>query len=395
MSWTVPAPSISAASLLTTDNEKNKQSFYEIILSIGRGCEALERDLRALEATKLSINFKESIREFFLALLFHAHIIFAPTVEEILGFVDQNLLPREMLPTIEEAQRVNDLLVADVRIQIRKSIKEKLLSTVPRVEVGDEIPVRPPREILVEMIFQKAWEDKKTRCQKDNRDMTEEDLKRVMESFSGLEIFREIPPEYAFEVDTNNLGYDFSDGLHRMFHVCVGNTDELRHCHAGATAPEWSKFTAFKQFCTDARKARFGDYAKKISDMDCILRKFEAEEENEARKKIKEWEEKRRKPFPKKDRRVEMRDAKAKAIERMRGHETYEDKGEFGQAYQGNDFTPRLKCFACEGTFPYHECLSPSEEEYKLNLMNEVGKNAPTKYKCAEAATSRKCNNLS
>ena len=123
--------------------------------------------------------------------------------------------------------------------------------------------------------------------------------------------------------------------------------------------------------------------------------KFEAEEENEARKKIKEWEEKSRKPFPKKDRRVKMRDAKAKVIERMREHETYEDKGEFGRAYQGNDFTPRLKCFACEGKFPYHECLSPSEEEYKLNLMNEVGKNAPTKCKCAEAATSRKCGNLS
>ena len=195
MSWTIPAPSISVASLLTTDNEKIKKSFYEIILSIGRGCEALERDLGALEATKLSINFKESIREPFSAPLFHAHIIFAPTVEEILGFVDQNLLPREMLPTIKEAQRVTDLLVADVRMQTRKSIKEKLLSTVARVEVGDEFAVRPPREILVEMIFQKSWEDEKTRCQKDNGNMTQEDLKRVMESFSGLGIFREIPPE--------------------------------------------------------------------------------------------------------------------------------------------------------------------------------------------------------
>ena len=211
----------------------------------------------------------------------------------------------------------------------------------------------------------------------------------------GLGYSEKSPPEYAFEVDTNNLGYDFSDGLHRMFHVCVGNTDQLRHCHAGATAPEWSKFTAFKQFCTDARKARFGDYAQKISDRDGILRKFEAEEENEARKKIKEWEEKIRKPFPKKDRRVKMRDAKAKVVERMREHKTYEDKREFGQAYQGNDFMPRLECFASQGKFPYHECLSPSEEEYKLNLMNEVGKTAPTKYKCAEVATSRKYNILS
>ena len=115
--------------------------------------EALERDLRALEASKLSMNFKESIRELFSALLYHAYVIFAPTVEEILGFVDQNLLPREMLPTIKEAQRVTDLLVADVRMQTRKSIKEKLLNTVTRVEIGDEVPVRPPREILVEMIF--------------------------------------------------------------------------------------------------------------------------------------------------------------------------------------------------------------------------------------------------
>ena len=119
-----------------------------MILSTGRGCEALERDLRALEATKLSINFKESI-------------------------------------------------------------KEKLLSTVTRAKIGDEVPVRPPREILVEMIFQKAWEDEKTRCQKDSRDMTQEDLKRVMESFSELGIFREIPTRIRLRGRYKQLGVRF------------------------------------------------------------------------------------------------------------------------------------------------------------------------------------------
>ena len=144
---------------------------------------------------------------------------------------------------------MTDLLVADVRMQTRTSIKEKLLSTITRVEIGDEVPVRPPREILVEMIFQKAWEDEKTHCQKDNRDMTQEDLKRVMKSFSGLGIFRGIPLEYAFEVDTNNLGYDFSDGLHRIFHVYVGNTDELRYCQDGPTKGEGNPLKGiFDQF---------------------------------------------------------------------------------------------------------------------------------------------------
>ena len=127
------------------------------------------------------------------------------------------------------------------------------------------------------------------------------------------------------------------------------------HSHRLLDVRRWNggNSLAFKRICNLACKASFGDYLRQ-NNLWCVEpskhdrdgRKSNSEERD------RELEPKSKKFCSGKFRYRSLRKAKARAIEKIREHEIYEDKEEFGQAYQGNNFTTRLKCFACQGTVP-------------------------------------------
>ena len=62
-----------------------------------------------------------------------------------------------------------------------------------------------------------------------------------------------------------NFKIPIANGVPSMIFACVGNTTDHKHCHVGASVPNFGSFPELKEHCVDIRDVRFGKYADRIT----------------------------------------------------------------------------------------------------------------------------------
>lgn len=105
--------------------------------------------------------------------------------------------------------------------------------------------------------------------------------------FENAEVRFSLPAEIISQIPSGEaIPPSSSRGSPKMFAVCVGIANDVKHFHVGATLPEWSRFPELKDFCKTARAARFVDYEVKITAATVILKGFLAEEEKKEKAQL-------------------------------------------------------------------------------------------------------------
>ena len=187
-----------------------------------------------------------------------------------------------------------------------------------------------------------------------------------------------------------NFKIPIANGVPSMVFACVGNTTDHKHCHVGASVPNFGSFPELKEHCVDIRDVRFGKYADRITMATQRLRQISAARRFAKDQALKEQFGKR--SVRRKDRNKVYAEARLESLTVMHEGADFNYRwGEIGQAFTGEKSVMRPMCFTCRGIYPYKQVIKLTPDEERQDL---VGENAKRDHKCAEGAASLLCNNM-
>lgn len=280
--------------------------------------------------------------------------------------------------------------------------------------MGDRVPVRHPREILMQMIWQMRY-DAAVGIKGDRPE--EEDLRRCLGKRDTLKSRFTLNPRMPktnvspgdFSIDPRLPNFPslvsqlqipivaipkfkipMANGVPSMMFACVGNTTDHKYCHVGARVTKFGSFPELKEHCIDIRDVRFGKYADRITKATQRLRQISAARRFAKDQALKEQFGKR--SVPRKDRNKAYAEARLESLSVMHEGADFNYRwGEIGQAFTGETSLMRPMCFTCRGIYPYKQVIKLTPDEERQKLVNEVGENAKRDHKCA---ASLLCNNM-
>lgn len=88
------------------------------------------------------------------------------------------------MPMIERTKVCILLLQVDVGYILTAAIQAKLIKRMPEVQDGKRVPVRAPREILLELVWRQMFEAQVKAAEARPEGLREEDLKRSLGMFT-------------------------------------------------------------------------------------------------------------------------------------------------------------------------------------------------------------------
>ena len=126
-------------------------------MTIVQTCIALDKDLVTYTSHKMS----QGHGEFFCSLLFYLNIIFKPTLDFVSNLIRQGsfgVVPQRLADCHRIARDCVHRLLTALRDVMEDWVELRFLNQPLRLKMGDRVPVRHPREILMQMIWQMRYE---------------------------------------------------------------------------------------------------------------------------------------------------------------------------------------------------------------------------------------------